>query len=211
MKNSASKLANYLLNIKAVKLQARNPFVWASGIKAPIYCDNRQLLSYPEIRTFLKKSFVEVIKTNFPDVEYIAGVATGAIAIGVLVADVMELPFVYVRPKPKEHGLKSQIEGYLPEGKKVVVIEDLISTGKSSLSAVEALRKNGANVLGMVAIFSYLLPVAEVNFEQANCKLLTLSDYNVLLKEALQLGYIDENELKILEEWRKEPENWWKK
>ncbi len=211
MKNTATKLANYLLDIRAVKLSPANPFTWASGIKSPIYCDNRQTLSYPEVRNFLKKAFAEVIRDNYPGAEYIAGVATGAIAIGALVADYMQLPFVYVRPKAKDHGLKNRIEGYLPEGKKVVVVEDLVSTGMSSLAAVDALREHGAEVLGMVSIFSYLLPVAQENFEKAGCKLLPLSEYNTLLGEALKAGYIDAGELKILEEWRKDPENWYEK
>ncbi len=211
MKNTATKLANYLLEIGAVKLSPADPFTWASGIKSPIYCDNRKTLSYPEVRDFLKVAFAEAIEANYPDAEYIAGVATGAIAMGALVADYRQLPFVYVRPKAKDHGLKNRIEGYLPEGKKVVVIEDLVSTGMSSLAAVAALREHGSKVLGMLSIFSYSLSVARKNFEEAGCALLPLSEYDTLLREALRTGYIDAKELEILEAWRKDPENWYEK
>ncbi len=210
MKNISTKLANYLLEIKAVKLSPENPFTWASGLKSPIYCDNRQILSYPEIRNFVKNSFATVIKENFPEAEYIAGVATGAIAVGVLTADLLGIPFVYVRPKAKDHGLKNQIEGKIEAGKKVVVVEDLVSTGKSSLEAVKALREAGSNVLGMVSIFTYGLEVAEKNFDEADCKLIPLTNYNVLLDEAIKNGYINNTDLESLQIWRKDPENWYK-
>ncbi len=209
MKNIATKLANYLLEIKAVKLSPENPFTWASGLKSPIYCDNRQILSYPEIRNFVKESFATVIKENFPDAEYIAGVATGAIAVGVLTADLLGLPFVYVRPKAKDHGLKNQIEGKIEAGKKVVVVEDLVSTGKSSLEAVKALKEAEAEVLGMVSIFTYGLEVAKRNFEEAGCKLIPLTNYNILLDEAIKNGYINNTDLESLQTWRKDPENWY--
>ena len=210
MKNISTKLANYLLKIGAVKLSPSNPFTWTSGIKSPIYCDNRQILSYPEIRTFVKKSFAEIIKTQFPDNEHLAGVATGAIAIGALTADYMNLPFVYVRPKPKDHGLKNQIEGKIDKGTKAVVIEDLVSTGMSSLSAVDALIDAGIEVTGMVSIFTYELPQAKENFERKGIKLVSLTNYNILTEEAVKSGYITKNELGSLKEWRKSPEKWYK-
>jgi orotate phosphoribosyltransferase len=210
MKNIATKLAKYLLEIKAVKLSPESPFTWASGLKSPIYCDNRQILSYPEIRNFVKESFATIIKEHFPNTEYIAGVATGAIAIGVLTADLLELPFVYVRPKAKDHGLKNRIEGKIEPGKNVVVIEDLVSTGKSSLEAVKALREVEANILGMTSIFTYELEIAKQNFEQENCKLIPLTDYNTLLNEAIKEGYINNSDLESLQNWKKDPENWYK-
>lgn len=200
-KMKSENLAKYLLAIKAVELNPDNPFTWASGIKSPIYCDNRKTLSFPKIRTFIKKLFVRFIKQNYPDVEIIAGVATGAIAIGVLVADEMGLPFVYVRAKAKEHGKQNLIEGELAKNSKIVVIEDLISTGGSSLSAVDALRKKGY-VLGMVAIFSYGFDIAKKNFADANCKLETLTDYSTLIKVAVKNNFIEEKHIKILNDWR---------
>jgi len=204
------KIALSLLQIKAIKLQPANPFTWASGWKSPIYCDNRKTLSYPEIRNLLKESFAQVVTEKFGKPDFIAGVATGAIAIGALVADALNLPFVYVRPKPKEHGLGNQIEGEIPEGKKVVVIEDLVSTGKSSLKAVEALRNQNIKVIGMVAIFTYGFKIAEDNFKKANVPLKTLSNYNQLIQIALQTGYIKESELETLNQWRENPEVWGK-
>ncbi|MGC9374713.1 MAG: orotate phosphoribosyltransferase [Bacteroidales bacterium] len=210
MKHLEQKVAQSLLQIKAIKLQPANPFTWASGWKSPIYCDNRKTLSYPEIRNLLKENFAQVVTENFGKPDFIAGVATGAIAMGALVADALNLPFVYVRPKPKEHGLRNQIEGEIPEGKKVVVIEDLISTGKSSLKAVEALRNQNIKVIGMVAIFTYGFKIAEDNFKAANVPLKTLSNYNQLIQFALQTGYIKESDLKTLNQWRENPETWGK-
>jgi len=208
MENLEKKIAQSLLQIKAIKLQPTNPFTWASGWKSPIYCDNRKTLSYPSVRSQIRDGFVEVIKKEYGTPDVIAGVATGAIAIGMLVAEAMGLPFVYVRPKPKEHGLGNMIEGEIPEGKKVVVIEDLISTGKSSLNAVEALRKANVGVLGMVAIFTYGFSLSEQNFKEANVTLNTLSNYRVLIKTALESGYIKDEDIKILENWRVTPSNW---
>lgn len=204
------KIAQSLLQIKAIKLQPANPFTWASGWKSPIYCDNRKTLSYPEIRNFIKESFSNVVSEKFGKPDFIAGVATGAIAIGALVADALNLPFVYVRPKPKKHGLGNMIEGEIPKEKKVVVIEDLISTGKSSLKAVEALRNQNIEVMGMVAIFNYGFKVAEDNFNNANVQLETLSNYQQLIQIALKSGYIKETDLETLNQWRDNPELWGK-
>jgi orotate phosphoribosyltransferase len=208
MENLDQKIAKSLLQIKAIKLQPANPFTWASGWKSPIYCDNRKTLSYPVIRKEIKDGFVQIIKEKYDTPDVIAGVATGAIAIGMLVAEAMELPFVYVRPKPKEHGLGNMIEGEVPEGKNVVVIEDLISTGKSSLSAVKALRDANVNVLGMVAIFTYGFDLSVQNFSDANLRLDTLSNYKVLINTALQSGYVKESDIETLSQWRENPENW---
>jgi orotate phosphoribosyltransferase len=208
MENTGKQIAEKLLQIKAIKLEPTNHFTWASGWFSPIYCDNRKTLSYPEVRTFIKEKFIEVIKENFKDIDVIAGVATGAIAQGVLVAEALNKPFVYVRPKAKEHGLGNQIEGTVEAGQKVLVIEDLISTGGSSLGAVKALREANTEVLGMVAIFSYAFKKAEDNFKEANVKLFTLSDYNYLLAQATETGYITENDVKLLQEWRESPGTW---
>jgi orotate phosphoribosyltransferase len=208
MENLEKKIAESLLQIKAIKLQPANYFTWASGWKSPIYCDNRKTLSYPEIRNEIKNAFVKTIEKQYGKPDYIAGVATGAIAIGMLVADAMNLPFVYVRPKPKEHGLGNQIEGQIEKGKKVVVVEDLISTGKSSLNAVEALQKEDIDVLGMVAIFTYGFKISENNFQNSNVKLTTLSNYEVLINLALESGYVKESDLETLRAWRNDPENW---
>jgi orotate phosphoribosyltransferase len=202
------KIAQSLLQIKAIKLQPANPFTWASGWKSPIYCDNRKTLSYPEIRKLIKETFVKTVLEKYGKPDVIAGVATGAIAIGMLVAEEMGLPFIYVRPKPKEHGLGNMIEGEVPIGKKVVVVEDLISTGKSSLSAVKALRNAEIDVVGMVAIFTYGFQIAEQNFNDANVELSTLSNYNVLIQNALETGYVKESELETLKQWRLDPGNW---
>ncbi len=201
-------IANQLLQIKAIKLQPANPFTWASGWKSPIYCDNRVTLSFPEVRNAIKNAFADQIKALYPNAELIAGVATGAIAQAALVADIMNLPMIYVRPTAKEHGMGNQIEGELKPGQKVVVIEDLISTGGSSLKAVEALRAGGAEVLGMVAIFTYGFKTAENNFVNANVQLNTLSNYNALVQEALNTGYITAEMLETLAEWRVNPETW---
>jgi orotate phosphoribosyltransferase len=202
------KIAQSLLQIKAIKLQPANPFTWASGWKSPIYCDNRKTLSYPEIRKLIKETFVKTILEKYGKPDVIAGVATGAIAIGMLVAEEMGLPFIYVRPKPKEHGLGNMIEGEVPVGKKVVVIEDLISTGKSSLSAVKALRNAEIDVMGMVAIFTYGFQIAEQNFKEVNVELSTLSNYNVLIQNGLETGYVKESELETLKQWRLNPAKW---
>jgi len=208
MENTARKIAEYLLQIKAIKLQPSNPFTWASGWKSPIYCDNRKTLSYPAVRDYVAGSFVKLVRDKFSDAEVIAGVATGAIAHGALVADRLGLPFIYVRSGAKEHGLGNQIEGYFEKGQKVVVIEDLISTGGSSLSAVKALREAGCEVLGMVAIFTYEFRKASDAFETENCRLETLSGYSVLIDSALQAGYIGEKEVDTLKEWRTDPATW---
>ena len=200
--------ASKLLNIKAIKLQPNNPFTWASGWKSPFYCDNRKTLSFPELRNYVKLEIVHAIHEHFPDVEAIAGVATGAIPQGALVADAMNLPFVYVRSKPKDHGLENLIEGELKPNAKVVVIEDLISTGGSSLKAVEAIRAKGNEVIGMVASYTYGFPVAIEAFKNANVELITLTDYEHVVAEALETGYISERDITLLNEWRKDPAHW---
>ncbi len=207
---SASKIAEYLLQIKAIKLSPEKPFQWASGWISPIYCDNRVSLSYPEIRNFIKNELATQIKSRFPEVELIAGVATAGIAQGALVADVLGLPFVYVRPEPKSHGRQNQIEGEFKTGAKTVVIEDLISTGKSSLKAVDALRESSAQVLGLASIFSYGFQIADDNFKNANCPFFSLSDYNELIQHAVKSGYVDPSLVESLQEWRKAPELWGK-
>ena len=200
--------ANHLLKIKAVKLSPSEPFTWASGLKSPIYCDNRKTLSYPEIRTFIKEGLVHLVRTNFPNVEVIAGVATGAIAQGALVAQEMGLPFVYVRSEEKKHGLTNIVEGIVNPKQKVVVIEDLVSTGQSSLKAAHALQDMECEVLGMIAIFTYNLPVATERFQEAGITLHTLTDYNTLVIEAKEQGYIEPHEQNTLNEWRKDPQAW---
>lgn len=211
MNNEISKkLAEKLLQIKAIKLQPTNPFTWASGMKSPIYCDNRKTLSFPEVREFIKNAFAEKIKEIFPKVDMIAGVATGAIAHGVLVAEVMDLPFIYIRSNPKGHGLENLVEGDVNQGKNVVVIEDLISTGGSSLKAVNALRNENVNVLGLAAIFTYEFEKANNNFKEANCDFITLSNYSYLIETALETGYISDSELELLKKWRNDPDNWLK-
>jgi orotate phosphoribosyltransferase len=207
-KDTAKKTAELLLQIKAIKLSPSNPFTWASGWKSPIYCDNRITLSYPAVRVFLKEEIAKIVEVQYGKPDVIAGVATGAIAVGVLVAQELGVPFVYVRPEPKKHGRKNQIEGHLESGQNVVVIEDLISTGKSSLGAVEALKEAECNVKGMVAIFSYEFDVATENFEKANVNLTTLSNYSHLLEQAVDSKYITDEELTTLERWRKDPANW---
>ena len=208
MENFEKKTAEYLLQIKAIKLQPSNPFTWASGWKSPIYCDNRKTLSFPEVRSFIRDSFAAMIKSIYPEADMIAGVATGAIAHGALVADKMGLPFIYVRSGAKEHGLGNQIEGHFSPGQKVVVIEDLISTGGSSLSAVTALRESGCEVLGMVAIFTYEFKKATDAFAAADCRLNTLSNYSVLVESAVSTGYIGQAEVETLKKWRIDPANW---
>lgn len=206
--NTAQKTAELLLQINAIKLNPKNPFTWASGWKSPIYCDNRITLSFPEIRTFLKNEFATNIVEKFGKPDYIAGVATGAIGIGLLVAEALELPFIYVRPEAKKHGRQNQIEGQFEEGKSVVVVEDLISTGKSSLQAVEALRAANANILGMAAIFTYGFDVASENFKNADIKLVTLSNYPTLLKTAVAKEYISQEEVETLSTWSASPSTW---
>ncbi len=210
MENVEKKVAESLLEIKAVTLSPDKPYTWASGWKSPIYCDNRKVLSYPALRHDLAGWIADTVKANFGDADIVAGVATGAIAIGILVAEILEKPFIYVRPKPKDHGTGSMIEGVLPEGAKVVVIEDLISTGNSSLSAVDALRRNKAIVIGMSAIFSYNFPQAREAFENANVELHTLTNYDTLLDAARSCGYIREEDMNLLREWRYSPANWGK-
>ncbi len=207
-KESALKVAEFLLKIKAVELKPDQPFTWASGLKSPIYCDNRKTLSYPNIRTFLRQQFVETIEKHYSKPDVIAGVATGGIALGALVAQEMGLPFIYVRSEAKKHGLGNQIEGNLESGQSVVVIEDLISTGGSSLNAVTALREAKAKVTGMVAIFTYGFDKAKENFKTSKCKLHTLTDYESLVKQALNENYVNESQLAELKAWRANPEKW---
>lgn len=208
MDNLKTIFAEKLLKVKAIKLQPTNPFTWASGWKSPFYCDNRKTLAFPDLRSFVKIELTRIILENFPEVDAVAGVATGAIAQGALVADVMGKPFAYVRSKPKDHGMENLIEGDLQPGMKVVVVEDLISTGGSSLKAVDALRKAGCEVVGMVASYTYGFPVAEQAFADANVKLITLTNYEAVVEVAQQTGYIKESEVSMLHEWRKDPAHW---
>lgn len=197
-----------LVQINTIKIQPSNPFTWASGWKAPIYCDNRKILSYPDARTFVRDQFVKLIREKYPDAEMIAGVATGAIAHGMLVAQELGLPFIYIRSTPKDHGLENLIEGDLKVGQKVVIIEDLISTGISSLKAAEAISNFGGDVLGMLAIFTYNFTIAKENFEKAEIELTTLSRYKTLIEVALASGEIKESQLESLNKWREDPANW---
>ena len=205
MDASKKAFAQKLLKIRAIKLQPNNPFTWASGWKSPFYCDNRKTLSYADLRSYVKLELVHAVLEHFPQAEAVAGVATGAIAQGALVADELNLPFVYVRSKPKDHGMENLIEGELKQGTKVVVIEDLISTGGSSLKAVEAVRRYGCEVVGMVASYTYGFPVAQKAFEEAGVELVTLTDYEHVVAEALETGYISEDDVELLNEWRKDP------
>ena len=207
-KTLAQQTAEYLLQINAIKLNPENPFTWASGWKSPIYCDNRIALSYPEVRTFLSKSIAHEIKVQFEADIVIAAVATGAIGIGMLVAQQLNLPFIYVRPEPKKHGRQNQIEGSLDHGKKVIVIEDLISTGKSSLDAVVALKKAKANVIGMLALFTYGFTVADQAFKTANISIQTLCDYENLLLVAIAQNKISSEQSKNMKKWRENPSQW---
>lgn len=207
-KETAQKTAALLLQINAIKLQPQKPFTWASGWKSPIYCDNRVTLSYPIIRNYIRENLARQIEDIYGKPEMIAGVATGAIGIGALVADYMNVPFCYVRPEAKSHGRQNKIEGHLEPNTSVVVIEDLISTGKSSLMAVEALKESQAKVKGMMAIFSYGFETADENFKNANVRLNTLSNYEMLLEEAERSQYINSKEAELLAEWRKDPANW---
>lgn len=208
MNTLESIFAAKLLNVKAIKLQPTNPFTWASGWKSPFYCDNRKTLSFPDLRTFVKVELTRTILENFPEAEAVAGVATGAIAQGALVADALGLPFAYVRSKAKDHGMANLIEGELQPDTKVVVVEDLISTGGSSLKAVEALRAAGYEVVGMVASYTYGFPVAEQAFADADVKLITLTNYEAVVAEALRTGYIADDQVPMLHEWRKDPAHW---
>lgn len=207
-KDSARKIADFLLQIKAVKLQPDKPFVWSSGIKSPIYCDNRKTLSYPKIRTFLRQQFTNIIQDEFGKPDVIAGIATGGIAHGVLVAQDMGLPFVYVRSEAKHHGTERLVEGEIEAGQSVVLIEDLVSTGGSSLKAADVLKKEKCAVKGIVCIFNYNLPIAEDNFKKAKVTLKSICDFNTLIERAVETNYISEKDLKTLEEWRKNPEGW---
>lgn len=208
MEDLKTVFAGKLLSIKAIKVQPNDPFTWASGWTSPFYCDNRKTLSYHDVRSFVKTELTHAVLENFPEAEAVAGVATGAIAQGMLVAQELALPFAYVRPKPKDHGMKNQIEGQLPAGAKVVVVEDLISTGGSSLKAVAALREAGFEVVGMVASYTYGFPIAEKAFKDANVKLVTLTDYDHVVAKALSIGYIKESDVEMLHEWRRDPANW---
>jgi orotate phosphoribosyltransferase len=205
---SASKVSEFLLQVKAIRLEPGKPFTWASGWKSPIYCDNRKTLSYPQIRTYIRQQLAKAVIEKYGKPDVIAGVATGGIAQGVLVAQELNLPFVYVRPEPKSHGLTNQVEGHLEKGQTVVVIEDLISTGKSSLNAVEALRSFGCEVKGMAAIFTYGFEKADENFANADCEYIALSNYDNLVQQALESNYISEKDLESLKEWRLNPAEW---
>ena len=207
-KDTAKKTAELLLQIKAIKLQPNDPFTWASGWKSPIYCDNRTTLSFPQIRTFLRQEIANLVVEKYGKPDVIAGVATGAIALGVLVAEELGVPFVYVRPEAKKHGRQNQVEGMLESGSNVVVIEDLISTGKSSLNAVKALKKANATVKGMVAIFSYGFDIAEKNFKKDNVDLTILSNYQSLIEQANKTNYISEKDIDTLNDWRENPSEW---
>ncbi|MBA4746632.1 MAG: orotate phosphoribosyltransferase [Muricauda sp.] len=207
-KQIAKKTAELLLQINAIKLEPENPFTWASGWKSPIYCDNRIMLSYPQVRNFVREEIAKQVETLYGKPDVIAGVATGAIGIGILVAEALGLPFVYVRPKPKEHGRQNQIEGYFEPGQSVVVIEDLISTGNSSLNAVQALKEQKADIKGMIAIFTYGFPVSTENFEKEGVELHTLSDYENLIEQASDTNYIQETQLQTLLEWKSNPQEW---
>ncbi|MEZ7838145.1 MAG: orotate phosphoribosyltransferase [Flavobacteriales bacterium] len=207
-KDTAKKTAEFLLQIKAIKLQPSKPFTWASGWESPIYCDNRITLSHHGTRTYLREQLADAVVERFGKPDVIAGVATGAIAHGILVAQELGLPFVYVRPEPKNHGRKNQIEGYIEPGQNVVVIEDLISTGGSSLKAVKALEEIGCTVKGMAAIFTYGFKLADDNFKEAKCELVTLSDYSSLVDQAIDTGYISDEEIDALKKWREAPDKW---
>jgi orotate phosphoribosyltransferase len=207
-KDTALKVAEFLLQVKAIKLQPKQPFTWASGWKSPIYCDNRITLSFPPVRTFIRQRLSEVIAEEFGAVSLIAGVATAGIPQGVLVAQDLGLPFAYVRSAPKDHGMNNMIEGEVKEGQRVVVVEDLVSTGKSSLKAVEALRAAGCEVVGMVSVFTYGFNVADENFKKANCRLVSLSNYSFLIEQALVSGFISEKDVEQLQAWRENPEGW---
>ena len=206
--NSSLKIAEYLLQIKAIKLNVKNPFVWASGINSPIYCDNRKTLSYPIIRNFLRQEFIDGIRNHYGEPDVIAGVATGGIALGAVIADHLGLPFIYVRSSVKSHGMQNKVEGVLQSGQSVVVIEDLISTGKSSLDAVDAIRKAGGRVTGLAAIFTYGFDSSKEAFDKAECRFFTLTNYRTMLVQAENDRYITEEDMEILDLWRMDPKNW---
>ena len=206
--DSAKQLAKSLLQINAIILQPKEPFTWASGWKSPIYCDNRRTLSFPEIRTFIRQGLAKIVNEHFKGANVIAGVATGGIPHGALVAEELGMPFIYVRSTAKKHGRKNKVEGYFNEGQSVILIEDLISSGKSSLEAVEAIRDEGLNVKGIASIFTYGFDTAKQNFIDANCEYMSLCDYNSLIQEAVKTNYINESEIPILKSWRKDPSNW---
>ena len=206
--NTAQQTAELLLQINAIKLETKNHFTWASGWKSPIYCDNRVILSFPAVRNYIRDEFVKQIEANFGKPDVIAGVATGAIGIGILVAEAMGLPFVYVRPEAKKHGRQNQVEGFLQKGQSVIVVEDLISTGGSSLMAVEALRNEGANVKGMAAIFTYGFPISEEKIAEAKLDVYTLSNYENLIEKAVEKKYVSEEELETLQSWNSNPSEW---
>ena len=206
--DSAKQLAKSLLQINAIILQPKEPFTWASGWKSPIYCDNRRTLSFPEIRTFIRQGLAKIVNEHFKGANVIAGVATGGIPHGALVAEELGMPFIYVRSTAKKHGRKNKVEGYFNEGQSVILIEDLISSGKSSLEAVEAIRDEGLNVKGIASIFTYGFDTAKQNFIEANCEYMSLCDYNSLIQEAVKTNYINESEIPILKSWRKDPSNW---
>lgn len=206
--NTSLKIAEYLLRIKAIKLSLEKPFTWASGMKSPIYCDNRKTLSYPAIRNFIRQEFIAGIRNHYGEPDVIAGVATGGIALGALIADHLGLPFIYVRSSSKGHGLQNKIEGELQSGQSVVVIEDLISTGKSSLDAVEAIRQAGGRVTGLAAIFTYGFDISIEAFKKAECRMFTLTDYRTMLIQATDDRYINEDDMESLNYWRTDPKNW---
>ena len=208
MANSEKQIADLLLQIKAIKINVAKPFQWASGWKSPIYCDNRKTLSYPKIRNIIREQFINLINDRFENVEAIAGIATGAIAHSALIADAIDLPLIYVRPAPKNHGLQNLIEGEVIPDQRIVIVEDLVSTGGSSLKAVNALRKSNCNILGMAAIFSYEFTSTIKRFNEAKCKLYTLSNFKVLVESAVGSGFIKPEEIKFLEQWHEDPQNW---
>ena len=207
-KKVAEQTVNYLTQINAIKLNTKKPFTWTSGIKSPIYCDNRLILSFPNVRKFVADKMTEIVENKYGKEICIAGVATGAIAIGAMIAERLNLPYAYVRPEPKEHGLKNQIEGNIKNGSNVVVIEDLISTGKSSLNAINALKSEGYNVMGMLSIFSYNFQFANKKFEDENISINSLSDYNSLVNLIQSEGTLDSNEISRLKKWREDPKTW---
>jgi orotate phosphoribosyltransferase len=209
-KDKALKVAEFLLQIKAIKLQPKNPYKWASGWNSPIYCDNRITLSYPNIRTYIRQSYSEAVVEYFGKPDVIAGVATGGLAQGALVAQELGLPFIYVRSEPKAHGMGNQIEGAFEKGQKVVVIEDLISTGGSSIKAIQALQESGLDVKGLIATFTYGFKVAEENFQKANCPFITLTNYELMIESALKKEYVTESDMESLKQWKEDPANWLK-
>jgi orotate phosphoribosyltransferase len=208
MSINEKQIANLLLQIKALKVNVAKPFQWASGWKSPIYCDNRKTLSYPKIRNIIKKQFIKLINNKFNNVEAIAGIATGAIAMGAILADALNLPFVYVRPSQKNHGLQNLVEGEIVPNQRIVIAEDLVSTGGSSLKAVKALRDINCDVLGMIAIFTYNFKTTEKRFNEAGCKLYTLCNYNSLIDSAITIGYVNSEEIDLISKWHENPENW---